>query len=149
MELGIPDTKMTFLAYLTLAVALLSLRGHETRSWLPHATPQRELAVRLGALAAGVAALLAGAILFEQSSAAARIVCAALALGGGVFALGAILWRGRTALLLRAVGWTLAVAAAAVPSLLTLALPAGALLVVALGRAPEARARSTAQPARS
>jgi hypothetical protein len=36
-----------------------------------------------------------------------------------------------------------------VPSLLTLALPAAALLVVTLGSAPEPGARSTAQPARS
>jgi hypothetical protein len=148
-ELGIPDTKMTFLAYLTLAVALLSLPGRETRGWLARATPQRELAVRLGALAAGIAGLLAGSILFEQGSGLALLVFASLAAGGTFFALGAILWRGRAALVLRAVGWSLGVAAAAVPSLLTLALPAAALLVVALGRAPEQTARSTAQPASS
>jgi hypothetical protein len=149
VELGIADTKMTFLAYLTLAVALLSLPGRETRGWLARATPHRELVARLGALAAGVAALLAGSILFEQASGLERLVFAALATGGAFFALGAFLWRGRPALVLRAIGWSLAVAAAAVPSLLTLALPAAALLVVALGRVPEANAPSTAQPARS
>ena len=68
MELGIPDTKMAFLAYLTLAVALLSLLGRETRGWLPKAGPQRELAVRTGALAAGVVASVAGLMLVEQAN---------------------------------------------------------------------------------
>ena len=66
MELGIPDTNMAFLAYLTLAVALLSLLGRETRGWLPKAGPQRELAVRTGALAAGVVASVAGLMTARQ-----------------------------------------------------------------------------------
>ena len=148
MELGIPDTKMIFLAYLTLAVALLSLPGRETRGWLRRAAPQRELAVRLGALGAGVLAALAALVLLENEGGLELLLLASLAAGGGLFALGAILWRGRAALLLRALGWTVAVAALAVPSLFTLALPAAALLIVTLGHAPEHEARSTAQPAR-
>jgi hypothetical protein len=148
VELGIPDTKMVFLAYLTLAVALLSLLGRETRGWLPKAGPQRELAVRTGALAAGVVASVAGLMLVEQGNGLELALLVALVVGGALFALGAIMWRGLPALALRVVGWVLAVAALAVPSMLTLALPAAALLIVTLGRAPEHDARSTAQPAR-
>jgi hypothetical protein len=146
VELGIPDTKMAFLAYLTLLVALLSLLGRETRGWLPKAGPQRELAVRTGALVAGAVASVAGLMLVEQEDGLARAILVSLAVGGALFALGAILWRGRLALALRAVGWALAVAALAVPSMLTLALPVAALLIVTLGRAREHDARSTAQP---
>ena len=149
MELGIPDTKMAFLAYLTLTVALLSLLGRETRGWLPKAGPQRELAVRTAALAAGVVACVAGLMLVEQENGLELGLLVALAVGGALFAAGAIMWRGRTALALRAVGWVLTVAVLSVPSMLTLALPAAALLIVTLGRAPEHDARSTAQPARS
>jgi hypothetical protein len=149
MELGIPDTKMIFLAYLTLFVALLSLLGRETRGWLATAAPQRELAVRLGALAAGVLAALAALVFVENEAGLELVLLASLAAGGGLFALGTILWRGRPALVLRALGWSLAVAALTVPSMFTLALPAAALLIVTLGRAPEQRAPSTAQPARS
>jgi hypothetical protein len=148
VELGIPDTKMTFLAYLTLAVALLSLRGRETRGWLPKVGPQRELAVRTGTLAAGVVASVAGLMLVEQENGLERVILLALAAGGALFALGAALWRGRAALVLRAAGWALAVAALAVPSMLTLALPAASLLVVTLGRAPDHDAGSTAAPVR-
>jgi hypothetical protein len=149
MELGIADTKMTFLAYLTLSVALLSLLGHETRSWLRRAGPQRELAVRMGALAAGVFSVVSAVLLVEGESGVELALLALLAVGGGVFLLGVILWRGGTALALRAIGWALAVTALAAPSLLTLALPAAALLIVTLGPAPEQPPRSTAQPARS
>jgi hypothetical protein len=149
MELGIPDTKMAFLAYLTLSVALLSLLGRETRGWLRKADPQRELGVRMAAFGAGVLAVLGAAYLAPGASPLELVVLASVAIGGGLFALGVLLWRGRGALLLRALGWTLAVAAMAVPSLLTLALPAAALLVVTLGHPPEQRAGSTAQPASS
>jgi hypothetical protein len=142
MELGIPDTKMVFLAYLTLAVALLSLLGHETRGWLIKAGPQRELAVRMGALAAGVVGALAALVLLEGESGFVLAMLASLGAGCGLFVLGVILWRGRAALLLRALGWALAVGALAVPSILTLALPPAALLIVTLGRAPEHRPRS-------
>jgi hypothetical protein len=148
MELGIPDTKMTFLAYLTLSVALLSLLSRETRWWLRSVGPQRELAVRMGSLATGVVAVLAALILFEQESGVERILLASLALGGGLFAVGVVLWRGLPALVLRALGWGIAVAALAVPSMLTLALPPAALLIVTLGRPPKHPARSTAAPAR-
>jgi hypothetical protein len=148
MELGIPDTKMVFLAYLTLAVALLSLLGRETRGWLRKAEPPRELAVRMGALVAGVVAALAALVLVEGETGLELVLLALLATGGSVYALGAVLWRGRPAHVLRAVGWALSVTALAVPSMLTLALPAAALLIVTLGPAPEHRAPSTAQPAR-
>jgi hypothetical protein len=149
VELGIPDTKMTFLAYLTLSVALLSLLGRETRGWLRSAGPQRELGVRMGALAAGVAAVLAAFVFVEQASGLELVVLALLGAGGAVFTAGAIVWRGTAALVLRALGWGLAVAALAVPSMLTLALPPVALLIVTLGRPPDHPARSTAQPVRS
>jgi hypothetical protein len=149
MELGIPDTKMVFLAYLTLSVALLSLLGRETRTWLRKADPQRELAVRMGAFGAGILAVVAAAFLAQDASLLEVVVLAAAAAGGSLFVLGVVLWRGRGALLLRALGWALAVAALAVPSMLTLALPAAALLVVTLGHPPEHRTPSTAQPARS
>lgn len=149
MELGIPDTKMAFLAYLTLSVALLSLLGHETRGWLRRAGPQRELGVRMGAFGAGMLAVLAAVFLAQDASLREGVVLASVAAGGCLFVLGVVLWRGRGALLLRALGWALAVAALAVPSLLTLALPAAALLVVTLGSPPEHRAGSTAQPASS
>jgi hypothetical protein len=148
MELGIPDTKMTFLAYLTLAVALLSLFGRETRSWLRRAGPQRELAVRMGALAAGVLAALAAAILITEASGVELVLLAAFGIGGALFGIGTVLWRGGAAQGLRAFGWGLAIAVLAVPSMLTLALPAAALLIVTLGRAPEQRAGPTPQPAR-
>jgi hypothetical protein len=148
MELGIPDTKMVFLAYLTLSVALLSLLGRETRGWLRSAGPQRELAVRMGALGAGVVATLAAVVLLEGESGLELALLASLGIGGGLYVVGVILWRGAAALVLRALGWALAVAALAVPSMLTLALPAAALLIVTLGQAPEHRAPSTAQPAR-
>ena len=147
MELGIPDTKMVFLAYLTLSVALLSLLGRETRSWLRKAEPQRELAVRLSAFVVGVTGVLAALVLLEGESGRELRLLASLAAGSSLFVAGVILWRGRVALTLRAVGWALAVGALAVPSILTLALPPVALLVVALGRAPEHRGSSTAQPA--
>jgi hypothetical protein len=146
MELGIPDTKMTFLAYLTLSVALLSLLGRETRSWLRKADAPRELGVRMGAFVAGILAVVAAAFLAQDASPLELVVLVSVAAGGCVFVLGVVLWRGRGALLLRALGWGLAVAALAVPSLLTLALPAAALLVVTLGHPPEHRTRSTAQP---
>jgi hypothetical protein len=148
MELGIPDTKMVFLAYLTLSVALLSLLGRETRGWLRSAEPHRELVVRMGALAAGVVATLAAVVLLEGESGLELALLFSLGLGGALYVLGVILWRGAAALVLRALGWALAVAALAVPSMLTLALPAAALLIVTLGPAPEHRAPSTAQPAR-
>jgi hypothetical protein len=149
MELGIPDTKMTFLAYLTLSVALLSLRGRETRGWLRKADPQRELAVRMIAFGAGILAVVAAAFLAQDATRLELVVLVSVAAGGCLFALGVVLWRGRGALVLRALGWALAVAAFAVPSLLTLALPAAALLVVTLGNPPEHRPGSTAQPASS
>jgi hypothetical protein len=149
MELGIPDTKMVFLAYLTLSVALLSLLGRETRTWLRKTEPQRELGVRMGALAVGVAGVLAALVLLEGESGRELRLLAFLAVGSGAFVLGVLLWRGRVALMLRALGWALAVAALAVPSILTLALPPVALLIVTLGRAPEPSGSSTAQPARS
>jgi hypothetical protein len=140
---------MTFLAYLTLSVALLSLLGRETRGWLRKTGPQRELAVRMGALAAGLVAVLPALILLDEDSRFEFVLLASLAVGGGLFALGAIMWRGRFALMLRALGWALAIAALAVPSTLTLALPLAALLIVTLGEPPERRAGSTAQPASS
>ena len=147
MELGIPDTKMVFLAYLTLSVALLSLLGRETRTWLRKADPQRELGVRMGAFVAGMLAVVAGAYLAPDASLRELVVLISVAAGGCLFAFGVVLWRGRGARLLRALGWALAVAGLAVPSLLTLALPAAALLVVTLGHPPEHRPRSSAQPA--
>jgi hypothetical protein len=102
----------------------------------------------MGALAAGILAVLAALVLIENETGFELALLASLAAGGGLFALGAILWRGRAALLLRMLGWGVAVAALAVPSLFTLALPAAALLIVTLGHAPEHEARSTAQPAR-
>jgi hypothetical protein len=147
MELGIPDTKMAFLAYLTLSVALLSLLGRETRTWLGKADAQRELAVRICALTAAIVAVVAAAFLAQNASSRELVVLVAVAVGGCLYGFGVVLWRGRGALLLRAVGWALAVAALAVPSLLTLALPAAALLVVTLGSPSEQRPRSTAQPA--
>jgi hypothetical protein len=149
VELGIPDTKMVFLAYLTLSVALLSLLGRETRTWLRKAEPQRELAVRIGALAIGFAGVVAAVVLLEGESGRELRLLASLAVGSSVFVLGVILWRGRAALMLRALGWVLAVGALAVPSILTLALPPVALLIVTLGRAPEHAGSSTAQPAPS
>jgi hypothetical protein len=149
MELGIPDTKMAFLAYLTLSVALLSLLGRETRSWLRKADPQREQAVRMGAFGAGLLAVVAAAFLAQDARGLEVVVLATAAAGGSLFVLGVALWRGRGAQLLRALGWALAVAALAVPSLLTLALPAAALLVVTLGSPPEHGPGSTAQPASS
>jgi hypothetical protein len=140
---------MTFLAYLTLSVALLSLLGRETRSWLRRADPQRELAVRMGAAAAGIAAVAGAAFLAQDATGAELVLLGSVAAGGCLFALGVVLWRGRGALVLRALGWALVVAALAVPSLLTLALPAAALLVVTLGSPPDHRAGSTAQPASS
>jgi hypothetical protein len=148
MELGIPDTKMAFLAYLTLSVALLSLLGRETRGWLRKAEPQRELAVRVGALAAGLVAALAALVLIESETGLELVLLVLLAAGGGLYAAGAVLWRGRAAHALRGLGWALAVAALVVPSMFTLALPAAALLIVTLGPAPEHGAPSTAQPAR-
>jgi MFS family permease len=149
MELGIPDTKMVFLAYLTLAVALLSLLGRETRTWLRRVDGQRELAVRMAGFAAAVLGVIAAAYLAQDASRRELVPLVGLAAGGCLYALGVLLWRGRGALLLRAAGWGLAVMALAVPSLLTLALPAAALLVVTLGSPPEHRTPSTAQPARS
>ena len=148
MELGVPDTKMVFLAYLTLSVALLSLLGRETRGWLRKASSQREMAVRMATLGVGATGMVAALALFEGESGLERMLLASLFVGGGLFALGAILWRGRAAQLLRALGWMLGVAALVVPSILTLALPAAALLIVTLGPAPEPRAGSTAAPAR-
>jgi hypothetical protein len=149
VELGIPDTKMVFLAYLTLSVALLSLLGRETRTWLRKADPQRELGVRIGALAIGLAGVVAAVVLLEGESGREFRLLASLAAGSSFFVLGVMLWRGRAALMLRALGWGLAVGALAVPSILTLALPPVALLIVTLGRAPEHTGSSTAQPARS
>jgi hypothetical protein len=140
---------MVFLAYLTLSVALLSLFGRETRSWLRKAETQRELAVRVVALVAGVAGVLTGVVLLEGESGRELRLLALLAGGSSIFVLGVILWRGRAALMLRTLGWVLAVGALVVPSILTLALPPVALLIVTLGRAPEHTGRSTAQPARS
>jgi hypothetical protein len=148
MELGIPDTKMVFLAYLTLSVALFSLLGRETRTWLRKADPQRELAVRTGAFCAGIAAVVAPAFLAQSASRLELVLLVSIAAGGCLFALGAVLWRGRGPLILRVLGWMLAVSALVVPSLLTLALPAAALLIVTLGSPPEQSAGSTAQPAR-
>jgi hypothetical protein len=147
MELGIPDTKMTFLAFLTIAVALLSLLGRETRGWLHKADPQRELAVRMGAFAAGVVGTVAALVLLERAQGVVLALLASLAAGSALFVLGVILWRGRRALVLRVLGWALAVAALTVPSILTLALPAAALLIVTLGPAPEQAADSAAQRA--
>jgi hypothetical protein len=140
---------MVFLAYLTLAVALLSLLGRETRTWLRRAGTQREFAVRMAAFGAGILAVVAAAILAQDASRNELVLLVAVAAGGCLYVLGVLLWRGRGALLLRAVGWGLAVAALAVPSLLTLALPAAALLVVTLGSPPEHRRPTTAQPASS
>jgi hypothetical protein len=147
MELAIPDTKMVFLAYLTLSVALLSLLGRETRSWLRKVDPQRELAVRVGALGAAILAVVAGVFLAQDASSRELVVLVSVAAGGCLYGFGVVRWRGRAALALRVLGWALAVAGLAVPSLLTLALPAAALLVVTLGSPPEQRPRSTAQPA--
>jgi hypothetical protein len=149
MELGIPDTKMVFLAYLTISVALLSLLGRETRGWLRRADPQRELGVRMGALAAGVVGALAAVVLLEGESGLELLLLTSLGSGGALYVLGVILWRGRLALMLRVLGWALAVAALAAPSMLTLALPAAALLIVTLGSPPEHRPRSTVEPVRS
>jgi hypothetical protein len=149
MELGIPDTKMVFLAYLTISVALLSLLGRETRGWLRRADPQRELGVRMGALAAGVVGALAAVVLLEGESGLELLLLTSLVSGGALYVLGVILWRGRLALMLRVLGWALAVAALAAPSVLTLALPAAALLIVTLGSPPEHRPRSTVEPVRS
>jgi hypothetical protein len=149
MELGIPDTKMVFLAYLTISVALLSLLGRETRGWLRRADPQRELGVRMGALAAGVVGALAAVVLLEGESGLELLLLTSLVSGGALYVLGVILWRGRLALMLRVLGWALAVAALAAPSMLTLALPAAALLIVTLGSPPEHRPRSTVEPVRS
>jgi hypothetical protein len=149
MELGIPDTKMAFLAYLTLSVALLSLLGRETRGWLGKTDAPKELAVRMGALVAGVAGALAALVLLQGESGLELVLLSALAVGCGLFTLGVSLWRGRLALALRALGWVVAVAALVVPSILTLALPAAALLIVTLGTPPEYGAHSTAQPVRS
>jgi hypothetical protein len=149
MELGIPDTKMVFLAYLTISVALLSLLGRETRGWLRRADPQRELGVRMGALAAGVVGALAAVVLLEGESGLELLLLTSLGSGGALYVLGVILWRGRLALMLRVLGWALAVAALAAPSMLTLALPAAALLIVTLGSPPEHSPRSTVEPVRS
>lgn len=148
MELGIPDTKMTFLAFLTIAVALLSLLGRETRTWLRKANSRQELAARLGGLAAGTTGSLAALVLLEGERGVELLLLASLAAGGAIYVLGVMLWRGRAALALRAVGWSLAVAALAVPSILSLALPATALLIVTLGPAPEHEPGSRPQPAR-
>lgn len=68
-----------------------------------------------------------------------RVILFSLLLGSVLYLCGLALWRGRAGFALRLSGWILAVAALAIPSTLTLLLPLGCALALALRSAPENR----------
>jgi chemotaxis signal transduction protein len=81
-------------------------------------------------------------LIWKADSPLASAMGGTLIAGAALYIAGVILWRGRTAYVVRFVGWLLVTAPLAVPSTLTLALPLAALLVVSLTEVESVRPRS-------
>jgi hypothetical protein len=97
---------------------------------------------RMAAAGMGAALALLGLILISRGHAETlgKVVLAALVFGAVIYVLGVLSWNGAISYRLRWTGWVAMTLALLVPSTLSLALPAIALLALALRRAPVATA---------
>jgi hypothetical protein len=99
--------------------------------------PARVVVVRLlaGFVATACAAVIVAVVASAGGSATGRAIAGVAVTGALLYGAGLLLWSGLGAMLLRLGGWALMMAAAAVPSHLTLLLPLIATLTATLHRA--------------
>ena len=119
--------------------------------------PQPESALKLAMLPEGVAVAVSGFLSLEhldddgvaswEDSRVAYVLWSLLTVGGVVFAAGSLRWAGKTAFVLRGIGWILVTAALVVPSTLTLALPITGFMFMTLIETPGSASTSAASKA--
>jgi hypothetical protein len=133
-------------AYAVLAGVLVWSLGRRRGPWILELREPARQRVRLAAavLDTGAAALgiaVGGLQLADdgQPHLLGWTIAVALTLGSILYATGLLTWRGGQALGLRTLGWLLMVAALAIPSTLTLALPLVAPLALTLAHVREPR----------
>lgn len=126
-------------AFLVLLLALAWLARQVRDPWLPRLGERRRQSVRTVLVIPTVLlvvlsfAIVGLQLRWDASPSAVSWLIAATALTGSVlYGFGLLVWEGRHAFLARAVGWALLVAALAIPSTVTLALPLVAVLVPTL-----------------
>jgi hypothetical protein len=131
-------------AYAVLAGVVVWSLARRGGPWILGLREPARQRVRLAAAVLdSVAAVLGIAVLGlqladdGQSHLLGWTIAAALTIGSVLYATGLLTWRGGPALALRVLGWLLMVAALAIPSTLTLALPVVAPLALTLAHVPE------------
>lgn len=130
------------------AVVIVILATTALPRWVRAGGPRRVALVRIlaGVVAAAYAVVVLGVVASagDEGSAVASAIAAITVTGAVLYGAGLLWWSGSAAWLLRLGGWALMIAAAAVPSHLTLLLPLIAALAVTLyppGRSPEGSRR--------
>jgi hypothetical protein len=128
---------------LFIAIAVLGSRANPE-----HWPRYSSLLLRL--LSGGVAVAAGGiAVLLIPSDGAettGRILLSTLLLGSIVYLSGLVLWRGTVAFTVRLIGWIILVIPALVPSTLSLALPALAILTLTISPVPSEGSSRTSEP---
>lgn len=121
---------MIFVGYGCLIIAVAAY----VRGSIPPIPGRYEAPVRVLGAVTGVALTSIGLLLLGNDGATTpgNISLLLLVFGGVLYAWGLVRWRTPDGLGSRRVGWTLVVAALAVPSTLTLLLPVASLLVLTL-----------------
>jgi uncharacterized membrane protein len=129
---------MILLAYGCLVAALA---GFLMRRRAFRLSRRSELLARLFGMigAAATASVAVLVLVVADPPIFGRVILFSLLLGSVLYLCGLALWHERAGFALRLSGWILAVAALAVPSTLTLLLPLGCALALALRSAPENR----------
>jgi hypothetical protein len=133
---------VVLVAYALLAGMLAWVLGRRSGPWILRLREPDQQRVRLAAGlldtalgAAGLAVL--GLQLGDHGHMLGWAIGAAMSLGGVLYAAGLVVWRGGRALGLRVCGWVLMVAAALIPSSLTVGAALLALLALTLAPIPE------------
>jgi hypothetical protein len=127
---------MLIVAYLSVVAAVIWVLADKKRF-----SAIRRVDVRFRIVAAGIGAALAllGLILISGGHAETlgKVVLGTLVFGAVVYVLGVLSWDGAGSYRLRRIGWVAMTLALLVPSTLSLALPAVALLALTLRRSSD------------
>ena len=138
---------MPLVGYAFLAGAIVWMLRRPTATWIlrlrgPDQERVRIVAAVLVAALGAIGVAVLGVQLGEEGEPEVLgwAISGAVILGAVLYVAGLLAWRGGRAVGLRRIGWLLMVAAFAIPSTITLALPLAALLAPTLTAIPEPKA---------
>jgi hypothetical protein len=138
---------MLDLAYLVFLIALVWAVICRRRPWISRISAASQQGLRLTAMVLAIVIGSLGCLVIAIQPPGQHgiyrwlgyAVGSTMLVGALLYAIGLVVWRDRSAYVLRLSGWMLMAAALVVPSTLTLALPVVAAMVVTLGDIPSGR----------